>query len=64
MKLITKVAALLAVVRREDLSEIAPVERVRIANLCRYIASLADPPQEIHKRSGVLLELSKYKREE
>lgn len=53
MSIATKVAAMLAAVRRQDLEGLSPAERQRFANLCRYVASLADPQISVPPRPGV-----------
>jgi hypothetical protein len=56
MTIAAKVVALLTAVRRQDVDELSPAERQRFANLCRYVAALAEPPPP-PPRSGVLCEL-------
>jgi hypothetical protein len=51
MILATKVAAL-AMVRRQDVEELSPAERRRLAALCCHVAELAEPPPP--PKSGVL----------
>jgi hypothetical protein len=67
MSIATKVAALLVAVRRQDVEELSPVERQRLANLCRYVASLAEPQVAqvgAPPRSGVLDDLKSGRRAE
>lgn len=64
MSIATKVAALLVAVRRQDVEEMSPAERQRLANLCRYVASLAEPPAGTPARSGVLRDLKSGRRAE
>jgi hypothetical protein len=64
MSIATKVAALLVAVRRQDVEELSPVERERLANLCRYVASLAEPVTGAPDRTGVLLDLKSGRRAE
>jgi hypothetical protein len=52
----TKVAALLTAMRRQDVEELSPAEKQRLASLCRYVAALAEPPTSPPK-SGVLYDL-------
>jgi hypothetical protein len=61
MSIATKVAALLGTIRKQDVDELPPVERRRFADLCRYVAGLAegDPP-----KGGVLLDLKGRNRDE
>ena len=54
MSIATKVAALLGAVRRQDVEQLPPAERQRLANLCRYVASLAEPQDEALARKGML----------
>ncbi|HWE17892.1 MAG TPA: hypothetical protein VG758_12035 [Hyphomicrobiaceae bacterium] len=56
MTIAAKVAALLTKIRRQDVEELSPVERQRFASLCRYVATLAEPPAR-PAQSGVLCEL-------
>jgi hypothetical protein len=46
MTIATKVAALLGTIRRQDVEQLPPVERRRFADLCRYVARLAEPKEE------------------
>jgi hypothetical protein len=62
MTLATKVAALLAMVRRQDLEELPPAERQRLAALCRHVAEFAEPPPP--RSSGVLYDLKTGRRPE
>ncbi len=57
MTIANKVAALLVALRRKDVEELSPAERQRLADLCRHVAALADPPAGAHARSGVLHDL-------
>jgi hypothetical protein len=57
MSIATKVAALLVAVRRQDIEKLSPAERQRLANLCRYVASLAEPEINAPPRSSVLYNL-------
>jgi hypothetical protein len=63
MTIATKVAVLLGTLRRQDVEELPPVERRRFADLCRYVARLAetqnDPP-----KAGALYPLKAGRREE
>jgi hypothetical protein len=54
MTLVSKVAALLTAIRTQDVQELAPAERQRLASLCRHVATLAEPPA---LKSGVLCDL-------
>jgi hypothetical protein len=63
MSIATKVAALLVAVRRQDVEELSPAERQRLANLCRYVASLAEPEAGAPSRS-VLFDLKSGRRAE
>jgi hypothetical protein len=63
MILANKVAALLTIVRRQDVEELPPVERQRLAALCRYVAELAEPPPP-PPTSGVLYDLKTGRRSE
>lgn len=59
-----KTIALLGRIHRPEIEELRPADRLLLAQLCRYIAFIADPPQTIPPKEGVLVELSKYRREE
>jgi hypothetical protein len=63
MTIATKVAALLGAIRSQDVEELAPVERRRFADLCRYVARLAEPQSDPPK-AGVLLQLKGRCRDE
>ncbi len=52
MTIASKVAALLDTIRRQDLEALPPVERRRFADLCRYVAGLAEPQDEPAKGGG------------
>jgi hypothetical protein len=56
MPIATKVAALLAALRKQDVDELPPVERRRFADLCRHVAKLAEPEGDPPK-DGVLHDL-------
>jgi hypothetical protein len=56
MTIATKVAALLVTIRRQDVEALTPVERRRFADLCRYVARLAEP-QSAPPKAGVLYDL-------
>jgi len=61
MTLASKVAALLTAIRRQDVEEMVPAERQRLASLCRQVAALAEPPAP---KSGVLCDLKAGRRPE
>src|SRR5690606_35321407 len=63
MTIATKVAALLTVIRRQDVEELPPAEKQRLASLCRYVADLVEP-QPPPLRSGVLYDLKSGRRAE
>jgi len=63
MTIAAKVAVLLTEIRRQDVEALSPVERQRFANLCRYVARLAEPPPPAPE-SGVLCELKGGRRPE
>lgn len=50
MGIATKIVALLTAIRRQDVEELSPAERHRLASLCRYVAALADQPVPPPKR--------------
>ena len=67
MSIATKVAALLVAVRRQDVEDLSPAERQRLANLCRYVASLAEPEAAATTSApsrSVLLDLKSGRRAE
>jgi hypothetical protein len=52
----TKVQGLLLLIGRKDLEELPPVERRYLADLCRYVAEMADPRRPVSvPTSGVLV---------
>jgi hypothetical protein len=53
MGVASKISALLLVIGREDIEQLPPVERRRLADLCRHIAPLAEP-EHVEPCSGVL----------
>jgi hypothetical protein len=64
MSIATKVAALLVALRKQDVEELTPAERQRLANLCRYVASLAESPVSVPSRSAMLYDLKSGRRAE
>jgi hypothetical protein len=62
MSIATKVAALLVAVRRQDVEELSPAERQRLASLCRHIAAIADSQSSAHQRSAVICEFNPGRR--
>ena len=64
MSIATKVAALLVALRKQDVEELTPAERQRLANLCRYVASLAEPQVSVPSRAGMLYDLKSGRRAE
>jgi hypothetical protein len=56
MSIATKVAALLGTIRKQDVDDLPPVERRRFADLCRYVARLAEPQGDPPK-GGVLFDV-------
>jgi hypothetical protein len=63
MTLATKVAALLTAISRQDVEELSPSDRQRLASLCRHVAALAEPP-DTPPKSGVLYDLKAGRRPE
>jgi hypothetical protein len=63
MTIARKVAALLGTIRRQDVEELPPVERRRFADLCRYVARLAEH-QSAPPNAGVLFDLKVSRRDE
>jgi hypothetical protein len=55
--LVTKVLALLENLTTADLAQLPPAERRRLADRCRYVADLAEPPRRGAGRAGVLAAL-------
>lgn len=52
MSIATKVVELLGTIRRQDLEQLSPAERRRLADLCRHVAGFADaeddsPPKPV-----------------
>jgi hypothetical protein len=54
---IAKIDALAAGVTRADIQKMPPAHRQRLAQVLRYIADLADPPEAHSPNAGVLAEL-------
>ena len=63
MSLATKAAALLVVLRRQDVEQLPPFERQRLADLCRRVIGLAEAKSP-EPKSGVLVELAARRRDE
>jgi hypothetical protein len=63
MTIATKVAVLLGTLRRQDVEQLPPVERRRFADLCRYVAGLAETQNDPPKAS-VLYDIKAGQREE
>jgi hypothetical protein len=59
MSLASKVAALLAAVTHADVQALAPFERRQLADLCRHVADLCDPPAKVTSpKAGFIAELA------
>jgi hypothetical protein len=52
-----KVAALFAVLTREEVDAMPPAERRRFADQCRHWAEIAERPQATAPSTGVLFDL-------
>jgi hypothetical protein len=63
MTIARKVAALLGTIRRQDVEALPPVERRRFADLCRYVARLAEA-QATPPKAGVLYDLKVGRRDD
>jgi hypothetical protein len=59
MTVISKIAGLIEALRREPdaFAKIPPAERQRLAQVCRFIADRADPPEAGVPRAGILADL-------
>lgn len=68
MSLASKLLAVLAAIRRDDVEQMRPFDRELLIDLCLHVATLASLPEkraEIHKmNSGTVIDMRKYKREE
>jgi hypothetical protein len=53
LELVDKAVALLCVLRREDIEALPPAERRRLADTCRHVAGIAEPPSP-RQGKGVL----------
>ena len=63
MSVVGKAAALLLLVRRQEVEELPPAERRRLADLCRHVAGLAEPRNPV-PNAGILYDLKRYRRDE
>ena len=66
MTVVNKIAALIEVLRREPdaFATMPPAERQRLAQVCRFIAAKADPPNSGAPKAGVLADLRSGHRSE
>ena len=63
---VSKIAALIEALRREPdaFATMRPAERQRLAQVCRFIAEKADPPNSDVPKAGVLADLRNGHRSE
>ena len=64
MSLGNKIAALLTGLTRGQVEAMSPVERQTLADQCRRITALADPPRNGEPKEGVLSDLNRKPRDE
>ncbi len=64
MSLAAKVTALLTGLTPSQIQAMAPLDRLQLANECRRIAALADPPRNGEPKVGVLPSLKTTPRDE
>ena len=64
MSLAAKVAALLTGLTPSQIQVMTPLDRLQLANECRRIAALADPPRNGEPKAGVLPILKTTPRDE
>lgn len=64
MSLASKVTALLTGITPNQVQGMSPVDRQQLANECRRIAALADPPRNGEPKEGVLPRLKTTPRDE
>jgi hypothetical protein len=64
MSLAHKLAALLTSLTRNQVEAMPPIERQQLADQCRRITALADPPRNGEPKAGVLSDLSGKPRDE
>jgi hypothetical protein len=64
MSIAAKVAELLVAIRRQDLDELSPAERRRLADLCRHVAGFAEEEDDTPGPSDVPRELPAVHRAE
>lgn len=57
MSLANRVTALLTGLTRNQVEAMPPVERQQLADQCRRIAALAEPPRNGEPKAGVLAQL-------
>ncbi len=62
--LTAKVSALLTGLTPGQIQSMAPLDRLQLANECRRIAALADPPRNCEPKVGVLPNLKTTPRDE
>jgi len=63
MSIAAKVAELLVIIRKQDLDELTPAERRRLADLCRHVAGFAEE-QDSPAEPGITRDLAAERREE
>jgi hypothetical protein len=65
-----KTVALLVALSREIIEKLPPVERRRLAEQCRRVAAIADPPRPVQRaaaspgKAGVLADLERRQQHE
>ena len=64
MNLAQKIEALMVMLTRKHLGELAPAQRQRFAERCLYVANLAAPEEKPVQSCGILVDLGKYRRDE
>ena len=66
MTVVSKIAALIEALRREPdaFATMRPADRQQLAQVCRFIADKADPPNANVPKEGVLADLRRGQRSE
>jgi hypothetical protein len=64
MFLATRLIALLTGLTRGQVEAMAPIDRQQLADQCRRITALADPPRNGEQKEGILSDLKGKPRDE
>jgi hypothetical protein len=64
MSLANRVTALLTGLTRGQIDVMTPIERQQLADQCRRITALAEPPRDAEPKEGLLSNLNRTPRDE